>query len=290
MDVTCDARRSGPHTNVDGGHEAPMMRCSTCGERLSPDTERCPTCGTAVSRAPARLESVGGPASHAGHAPQRCARCGYQGQGVPYFSRTGHVGLLVGVSLFTYGLGGLAYWLARRRHYICPNCGLGWELAARALPSGGSDSAGALAPQADVPLPTAGVKRRVLGSALILLASFLIMIGIIEVEAAAIAVGSVFGAGGSGMFFWGWKALQERRQALTTGLQRKILRLATRKGGTLTVTEVAADLNLSLPAAEKVLIQMDDGFRVRSDVTDNGILLFEFPEVMHRNRLEAGEA
>ncbi len=226
-----------------------------------------------------------------GVAAQRCARCGYQGQGVPYFSRTGHVGLLIGVSLFTYGIGGLAYWLARRRHYICPNCGLGWEVAARAIPATSSaDGGGALVPQADVPLPTSGVKRRVLGSALILLASFLIMVGIIEVEAAAVAVGSVFGAGGSGMFFWGWKALQERRQALTTGLQRKVLRLATRKGGTLTVTEVAADLNLSLPAAEKVLIQMDDGFRVRSDVTENGILLFEFPEVLHRNQLEAGEA
>ena len=83
---------------------------------------------------------------------------------------------------------------------------------------------------------------------------------------------------------------EERRQALTTGLQRKILRLATQKGGTLTVTEVAADLNLSLPAAEKVLTQMDDGFRVRSDVTQDGILLFEFPEVQHRNRLEPGNA
>lgn len=265
-----------------------MMRCSTCGERLSPDTERCPTCGTAVSRAPVRVEGVGMP--H-GTSPQRCARCGYQGQGVPYFSRTGHVGLLVGVSLFTYGLGGLAYWLARRRHYICPNCGLGWELAARALPASTAEGqGGALAPQSDIPLPTGGVKRRVLGSALILFASFLIMVGIIEAEAAAVAVGSVFGAGGSGMFFWGWKALQERRQALTTGLHRKILRLATRKGGSLTVTEVAADLNLSLPAAEKVLIQMDDGFRVRSEVTDDGILLFEFPEVQHRHRLEAGEA
>ena len=265
-----------------------MMRCSTCGERLTPDAERCPTCGTAVARVPSRRMATG-MAAAAG--PQRCPRCGYQGQGVPYFSRTGHVGLLIGVSLFTYGLGGLAYWLARRRHYICPNCGLGWEHAARALPAANPDgSLPAVTSDSSVPLPSGGVKRRFVGAAMILFASFLIMMGIIEVEAAAIAVGSVFGAGGSGMFFWGWKALQERRQALTTGLQRKILRLATQKGGTLTVTEVAADLNLSLPAAEKVLTQMDDGFRVRSDVTQDGILLFEFPEVQHRNRLEPGNA
>lgn len=262
-----------------------MMRCSTCGERLSPETERCPTCGTAVPRVPVRMNGGFGGGLQG---PQRCPRCGYQGQGVPYFSRTGHVGLLIGVSLFTYGIGGLAYWLARRRHYICPNCGLGWEQAGRALSS--APGSAMAAPESELPLPSGGLKRRFMGSAMILFASFLIMMGIIEVEAAAIAVGSVFGAGGSGMFFWGWKALQERRQALTTGLQRKILRLATEKGGTLTVTEVAADLNLSLPAAEKVLVQMDDGFRVRSDVTREGILLYEFPEVQHRHRLESGGA
>jgi hypothetical protein len=27
---------------------------------------------------------------------------------------------------------------------------------------------------------------------------------------------------------------------------------------------------------------MDDGFRVRSEVTDDGIVLYEFPEVQHR--------
>ena len=43
---------------------------------------------------------------------------------MPYFRRTGHIGLLVGVSVFTYGFGGLVYWLARRKHLICPRCGL----------------------------------------------------------------------------------------------------------------------------------------------------------------------
>ena len=28
----------------------------------------------------------------------RCPRCSYQGEGVPYFRRGGHVGLLVGIS------------------------------------------------------------------------------------------------------------------------------------------------------------------------------------------------
>lgn len=259
------------------------MRCSTCGETLEPGPERCPTCGTAVP---------GGVSGSSLTRPsvRRCPRCGYTGEGVTYFSRPGHVGLLVGVSLFTYGLGGVVYWLARRKHRVCPNCGLGWEHASRAaLTAGEKEREETREWEKSEALPPSGVKRRVLGAIMILVASFLIMMGIIELEAAAIVVGSVFGAAGSGTFFWGWKALQDRRQALMTGLQRKVLHLATAKGGTLTVTEVAADLNLSIPVAEKVLIGMDDGFRVRSEITREGILLYEFPEVQHRHRLEAGD-
>ena len=71
-------------------------------------------------------------------------------------------------------------------------------------------------------------------------------------------------------------------------LQQKVLRLATHRGGTLTVTEVASDLNLSLPAAEKVLASMDDGFRVRCEISKEGVLFYEFPEVVHRHQLESG--
>ena len=77
-------------------------------------------------------------------------------------------------------------------------------------------------------------------------------------------------------------------RAILQGLQREVLRLATARGGTLTVTEVAAELNLSLPAAEKVLTAMDDGFRVRSEISNEGVIYYEFPEVLHRKELEPG--
>jgi hypothetical protein len=54
------------------------------------------------------------------------------------------------------------------------------------------------------------------------------------------------------------------------------------------VTEVASDMSLSLPAAEKVLVAMDDGFRVRSEISKEGILYYEFPEVLHRAELGPG--
>jgi hypothetical protein len=130
--------------------------------------------------------------------------------------------------------------------------------------------------------------RRVFGVGLVLLATLLVVIGIIEGAGEAIAVGSVVGLTGTGSIWWGLKGLNDRRKALMQRLQQKVLRLATHKGGTLTVTEVASDMNLSLPAAEKVLVSMDDGFRVRSEISKEGVLYYEFPEVLHRGELGPG--
>lgn len=255
------------------------MRCSTCGEHLEPGTNRCPTCGAAVSSGSFRSSGV-----------RRCPRCGYQGDGIPYFKRTSHVALLVGVSVFTYGLGGLGYWLWKRNQVICPSCGLAWHRFAQALPPPRDrNSPAPVASEGDDPLPRGGLFRRVIGVGLILLATIMIVAGIAEYEAALIAVGSGFGAAGTGGFWWGLRALNERRKALMQRMQQKVLRLATHRGGTLTVTEVAADLNLSLPAAEKILAAMDDGFRVRCEISKEGVLFYEFPEVIHRKQLESGD-
>jgi hypothetical protein len=140
----------------------------------------------------------------------------------------------------------------------------------------------------DDPLPRRGMARRVVGVGMVLLATLMIAVGFTELEFAVVAVGSVMGAGGTATIWWGLKARQDRRRALMTRLQRRVLLLATEKSGTLTVTEVAASLNLSLSAAENVLESMDDGLRVRSDVTNQGIIVYEFPEVMHHPRLESG--
>ncbi len=207
---------------------------------------------------------------------------------MPYFRRAGHVGLLVGASLFTYGFGGLVYWLARRKHLVCPRCGLGWENASRALAvTGPEPEQRMIEQQPDEKLPSAGIKRRVLGTAMVLMASLLVLVGFVEWEMAAVAFGSVLGGGGSLTFYWGWQGLQERRKAIMHGIQRKILKLAAAKGGTLTVTEVAADLNLALPAAEKIMTSMDDGFRVRSEISRDGVMYYEFPEILHRGELNS---
>lgn len=254
------------------------MRCSTCGETLEPGTTRCPTCGAAASAGLTPFSNV-----------RRCPRCGYQGDGIPYFKRSSHVALLIGVSIFTYGLGGLGYWLFRRNRVICPSCGLAWHMYPQALPPPYAGKVPALMNTEKLPpLPRGGLLRRIFGVGLVIVATIMVVVGIAEAEAVAIGVGSVIGATGTGAFWWGLTGLNERRKALMQRLQQKVLRLATQRGGTLTVTEVASDMSLSLPAAEKVLVAMDDGFRVRSEISKDGILYYEFPEVLHRPELGPG--
>jgi hypothetical protein len=204
----------------------------------------------------------------------------------------------VAATVFTYGIGGLAYWLIKRNDLICPSCGLSWGRAVHALGPGNgalsprtaaADGAGAggrsgpRVPQIPAePLPASGIGRRVTGVLMALLALLLLGLGIVEGELGMVAVSTVFGAGGASAFAWGWKALQKRREAVLRGLQRKVLHLAWDRGGRLTATDVASELDLSLNGGERVLLSLDDGFRVRSDVTEDGLLVFDFPEIRLR--------
>lgn len=259
------------------------MRCSTCGENYSEDSPRCPTCGAGNFRAAVPPDPV-----------RRCPRCGHRGDGISYFRRPGHIALLIVFSLFTYGIGGLIYWFVKREHAICPNCGLDWQTLPltgvekrKKLNSGERLVNDASAP-ASTRLPRNGMFRRVLGVGATIISVVLVGIGVVEFEIGAIVAGSLVAGGGALSYWWGWTALQSRRQTLLNGLQRQVLVLATRKSGSLTVTEVATELALSIPMAEKVMMSMDDGFRVRSDVTDEGLILYEFPELRRRHALESG--
>ncbi len=230
-----------------------------------------------------------------------CPRCGHVGTGVEYFRRPIHIALLLAVSIPTSGFGGLAYFFARRNHRICGQCGLGWEKSripgpgfaghpAFANPAGTDLLAQGTQFSGEPPLPRRGVGRRFVGVGMVLLAGLMVTVGVVEFAVEAIAMGIIMGAAGTGMIWWGLKARQDRRLAVMSRLQRRVLLLATETGGTLTVTEVAASLNLSLSSAEGVLEAMDDGLRVRSDVTNQGIIVYEFPEVRHHPRLETGSA
>src|SRR5688500_11927427 len=160
-------QRPGEH---DQGPTRRRMRCSTCGERLTPGDDSCPVCGAAVAHL---LRPPVGDV-------KRCPRCRYTGEGIGYFRRPGHMALLAGVSLFTYGIGGLVYWLVRRGSLVCPDCGLTWQGSGdrfmERLP--GRGNAVRASSREDV-LPSAGSKRRVLGVLMLMIATVLVVAGIV---------------------------------------------------------------------------------------------------------------
>jgi hypothetical protein len=80
-------------------------------------------------------------------------------------------------------------------------------------------------------------------------------------------------------------ARDERRQRIITALQRPVLRLAADHAGVLTATTVAAELGWSLVRARKILdsLELSDELRVSSEVTDEGVIVYEFRELMGGN-------
>jgi hypothetical protein len=114
------------------------------------------------------------------------------------------------------------------------------------------------------------------------------MIGFAEPEPVMVLFGAAAGGGGAALVRKVGQAREERRQALLTALQQPVLRLAGERGGRLTVTQVATAFSWPIPRAEKVLNSLEDGLRVASDVTDEGVIVYEFRELMHAPGMQAG--
>ena len=222
---------------------------------------------------------------------RQCGRCGLRAAPVNYFQKPSHMALLLGVSLFTWVIGGVIYYAVCRKNLVCPRCGLGWQHS-RATAS--TDEAVVAPVDASPPpnsrLPTSGVGRRVIGMALALAGTITITAGIVNGVGGVIVTGGFLGLGGAGFLQWGRKALLERRRSIVHGLNRRVLLLATERRGILTVTDVASALNLTLSAAEKVMISMEDGVRVRSEVSEEGVIYYEFPELMHKPSIGQGSS
>ena len=68
----------------------------------------------------------------------------------------------------------------------------------------------------------------------------------------------------------------------TDTIQAKIFRLALRQKGVVTVSDVVIDTGLCVSDAEKMLEEMVDGIRVKMEVTEDGMVQYEFPEIIKR--------
>lgn len=271
------------------------MYCSTCGARVPDGRSHCDTCGAAVSRpAGFGVQSMANPIALM---PITCPRCGYNGPTVGYFSQGGPIAGLTLLTLMTMpfmGAGGILYYILRHDFRACARCretlGKGKTLALAAHPGGVQLPASAMAAATAASLPEDRRGLSFFGAiALFLFAAFISMIGLAEGEPVAVLMGLMSAGAGVGLLKRSQTAREERRAALITALQQPVLRLAGERGGRLTVTEVATSFGWPIPRAEKVLNSLDDGLRVRSDVTDEGVIVYEFRELMHRPRITAAE-
>ncbi|WP_420127828.1 hypothetical protein [Longimicrobium sp.] len=78
-----------------------------------------------------------------------------------------------------------------------------------------------------------------------------------------------------------WKDEEKAVEMARGERQLAVVRLAEREDGQLTVTEVAAKLGWSVDEAAATLRSMEDGVRVTTTVTDEGVILYDFPELIH---------
>lgn len=274
------------------------MYCSSCGAKIPEGYAGCVACGAAALRAPEPW--AGGMALLAsGGAVQRrtvrvCPRCSFQGQSVPYFSRGAHIAAMVALVMLTgmvMGMGGLIYFMIKRNERICPKCGEGWgEEDSRSLELQTHAGSHVVEPALVVP----GARRErasQMGSFMMAaLAAILMIIGVANAEFAPFLIGAFSGAGGLALHMRARVEREARRDAIIAGLQLPVLKLAAERQGRLTVTDVAATMGWTLPRAEKVLNSLDDGVRVSSDVTDEGVIVYDFRELRQsplRARLDA---
>ena len=253
------------------------MTRQMCGARVPEGRVSCVQCGAMVGRAPGMsMAARGGPVSL--DTVRVCPRCGFYGTSVSYFASGSHIVALLGLTVFTV-FGGLIYLLLRGGERMCPQCGLKWGrggyLAPVSTQNGGNDVAPAIASLSD------GAGKRGWAWAIWVFAAILMMAGIGNMEAVPLMFGLIAGGGGYLLRRSGNDDRERRREALLQSLQAPVLRLAAQRGGRLTVTQVAQDLNWTLPRAEKVLQSMEDGFRVMGDVTPEGVIVYDFPELMH---------
>jgi hypothetical protein len=65
-------------------------------------------------------------------------------------------------------------------------------------------------------------------------------------------------------------------------IESRVVSLAYRLGGRVTVSDVVIDTSLGIKESEEVLDHMTDEVRVRMVVDERGLVTYEFPEIIDR--------
>lgn len=69
------------------------------------------------------------------------------------------------------------------------------------------------------------------------------------------------------------------RESSSGSIETNIYRLAAKRNGDVTVSDVVTDLGIEPKKAENILESMSDGMRVRMEVGEKGDVYYSFPEL-----------
>ena len=141
--------------------------------------------------------------------------------------------------------------------------------------------------------------KSIIGGILIAFGAFLLLGFVINVTQEGITAGGIAAIlilgvapiAGGGMlirshFKRKQKTLLDQKQALQAKQETEIFRLAQQKGGRLSIPDIVAGTSLSTIEADQIMRTMAEKGYASIQVTDSGIIIYEFYEIAHRNELE----
>ena len=76
--------------------------------------------------------------------------------------------------------------------------------------------------------------------------------------------------------------LAARPSSRSRSIQGRIFQAAYKNRGRLTISDIVLETDLSIKEAEEVMNGMVDSTHVRMEVEDNGLVVYEFPEILAR--------
>lgn len=126
----------------------------------------------------------------------------------------------------------------------------------------------------------AGRRKRVAGICIGVFTALLLVGLVQDISLAGVLLVALFGVGAWLLYAAGARDAAIARRAALAQMQLRVLEMA-REDGRLTVTEVATRLGWTLPAAAAVLESLDDGHRVYATPSSEGVMVYEFRELIH---------
>lgn len=157
---------------------------------------------------------------------------------------------------------------------FCGGCG------ARLGPGGTLPAASAAAQRpAEVKPPAAGLVQKGAGGLMMGFAGITFLALMAKFELVVLIFALLVAAGGWALWRAGSRSRARAEEEWVHSLQLQVLNLA-RHDPRLTVMEVAQRMGWPIPLAERVLTSLDDGARVYTMPNVDGIMVYEFRELM----------